>query len=1041
MSWYQAIEARQSLGRQTRRPGSLAGLHEARREHLGQFFTPTPLAALLWRVVSPAIERALARRPGARVAVLDNSVGTGRLLQFADPKRHVLGGVDIHAESVAALVKEVEAAGFQAEIVACGMEAAKPSGYGVAVINPPFSLHLESPMLEPYPCTTWGRFGANTSATSHAYALHQALEAADVVAAILPRTYASLLPADPDLSGRLWALIELPTGAFREEGTDVRVDIAVFGREERDNVQRITVASFSDPVPDLGLQCVSTWESRPRLSVTGIKDEGPSITTAVTGDNRVRVVHDRRRIGLRFACGLTEARVLNALYRDLLDNHRLDNHRYPSGIRYLGEAVLDLEVHLVQPDPWASFQDLIDTIRNAGGAPEVDPGLINYLRKRMRQIPRQTEPFAQTVYMPDGMLHDGPAKARARTTFVANPNVWLSPVIEQGTEVELEPTDDGRFAFSVGGECYVLGRDEVYDKFDVPQAEGRWVKLFPGRHVRFPELAHALRARVRALGIDAWMNWPHQADDLIEVMIAPGGATVGWDTGLGKARLAAALILLSGCRHGLITVFPYLLDEMVTELSGLPIDQGDWQVIERPEQLQNLKRINVITYNRLRAPIHEAHPRRTYAKLLRRRIGTLVADEGELLANMQSQQARALWQLSARRRFVLTATPIANYPRDTLPLRVFTAGDAVAHQPYGYRRYYLDPVLRQSTMTAARGIDAFRDHFVTVEWVTHEWEEDMQSGAKREVPKITNLEEYRRKLRPHLKRRVVDEPEIAARVPIPKPAESYTEVEWDEDHLAYYLDVAEHFAQWYLRARQDAAGKNRQINLVALLARIQAVQFAASFPQRGIEGFGAYMPLTSKQRYAIDRMKRWADEGRKAILYADNPGLLDLLHRHLQADGYDALVFHGGQPIKARTRALKSRFRFGDTPNLLASIRVTQAGLNIPEASRVLFYNRGWTWKTEKQAQGRVLRPQQKNDVLIDRAHLVGSIDVYMGQMVAFKRDAFQAGLDFATPEFANAEFAHLDTVLYRFCEDLAKLRQMSARELVDHLTARRAAA
>lgn len=1040
MSWYAPLAELESRGRHAKRPGSLAGLHEARREHLGQFFTPTPLAHVLWRLVLPAIERALTRKPGSRVALYDNSVGSGRLLQFADPERHELGAVDVDGVTLKALTQAVTNAGFRAEVGGGGMESARPTGFGVSLLNPPFSLHLEAPTLEPYPCTTWGRFGATSSAVSHAYALHQSLEAAHVVGAILPETYAETLESDRDLSPRLRAIVMLPAGSFREENTEVRVAIAVFGHAKRRGAQviRLRLASLSDPIPDLGLDCPNTYEQPWQLRSVGVEDEGPAIQTPVTGDSRVRVVHNGRRLQLKFACGLTEAKVLNAVYKDLLAPHRMENHRYPAGLKYLGEGALDLEVHLAQPDPMASFGQLLDTIRAAGGVPDVDPGLNNYLRKRIRQLPRQLAPFAHTAFMPNGMAN-GNARATVRATFALEPDSWVSPLLEKGAVVDLTDGGDGNFTFTAEGKRYILNRDQAFERFEVQESAGGWVNLTPGRHEEFPDLAVALGARVRALGIDSWMDWPHQESDLVELMIAPNGAVVGWDTGLGKARLASALILLSGCRHGLVTVFPYLLDEMLDELKALPISPDEWQVIERPEQLTSLRRINVITYNRLRSSTCKAGRRRTYAHALRRRIGVLVADEGELLANSQSDQARALWQLSARKRFVLTATPIGNYPRDTLPLRVFTSGDGVAHQPYGLRRWYLDPILRQTTMTAQRGIDKFREDFVTLEWVTHEWEEDMQSGAKREVPKIANLEEYRRRLRPHLKRRVADEPDIAGKVRIPKPAEEFIELPWDERHLGFYLDVAERFAHEYRQARATADERRQQLNLVALLARIRAVEIAASFPQRGVEGFGAFTGLTSKQRHAIETLKGWADDGRKAILYAENPGLLELLHRELAEDGYESLLFHGGLNIKKRTQAMKQHFRRGRCPLLLAGLRVTQAGLNIPEASRGYFYDRGWTWKTEKQAQGRMLRPQQMNDVLLMRAHLRGSIDVYKGQMVAFKRDAFRAGLDFATPEFVGAEFAHLDTMLHRFVEDLAQMRNMTSRELLDALTRRAA--
>ncbi|PMY01185.1 class I SAM-dependent methyltransferase, partial [Pseudomonas sp. GW460-13] len=91
-------------------------------------------------------------------------------LQFADPGTHSLYGVDVHQPTIEAVQQAVEAAGFDGSFRHAGMEEIHPKRFDAALINPPFSIHLESPHLKPYDCTTWGRFGANTSALSHEYA-------------------------------------------------------------------------------------------------------------------------------------------------------------------------------------------------------------------------------------------------------------------------------------------------------------------------------------------------------------------------------------------------------------------------------------------------------------------------------------------------------------------------------------------------------------------------------------------------------------------------------------------------------------------------------------------------------------------------------------------------------------------------------------------------------------------------------------------------------------------------------------------------------
>jgi len=66
----------------------------------------------------------------------------------------------------------------------------------------------------------------------------------------------------------------------------------------------------------------------------------------------VRVVRHNRRVILKFQCGLTEAKVLNALYVD----HALTGEtRLPTGVQFIGQGKFDLHVALLQRDPVDSF--------------------------------------------------------------------------------------------------------------------------------------------------------------------------------------------------------------------------------------------------------------------------------------------------------------------------------------------------------------------------------------------------------------------------------------------------------------------------------------------------------------------------------------------------------------------------------------------------------------------------------------------------------------------------------------------------------------
>lgn len=99
-NWYQLAD-RQGKGA-TLRPGSLGGLAEARRANRGEFYTPDAVAKRMFEIVAPALQAA-SEHEHARCGILDNSIGTGRLIQFASPDAHEIYGIEINTEQVRAL--------------------------------------------------------------------------------------------------------------------------------------------------------------------------------------------------------------------------------------------------------------------------------------------------------------------------------------------------------------------------------------------------------------------------------------------------------------------------------------------------------------------------------------------------------------------------------------------------------------------------------------------------------------------------------------------------------------------------------------------------------------------------------------------------------------------------------------------------------------------------------------------------------------------------------------------------------------------------
>ena len=1042
-AWYDPLRSIPSLGSQAVKVTRLADLHEAREQHLSQFWTPNAAALYMWRIASQAIDKALMEAESDRVAILDNSIGSGRLVQFADPARHTVAGVDVDGEKLKLVAHQLESAGFRFDLLHAGMEEIHPRGFGVALLNPPFSCHLETALLRPYGCTAMGRFGPNSSAISHHYALHQALEAADVVVALVPRTAADEARNDPDLKPRLQGVLHLPGNTFASEGANVQTSILVFGHEARKGAPYIgRVDDIGVDPPAFDLYCRASWKSDPRpLQKLSVRMDEPTIRTPVTSEREVYVSRKGPEFRLKFRCGLTEAKVRNALMEARLDKFGDDKHRYPAGVDFVGQGILDVELHLMQPDPLASFANLLKRIRLAGGIPRADAGILPYLEKLVRRRAIENTPTRHWVWVPPGGDLGVPLDsadrltASARTGHLINPKRWGSPRIEVGEQVAVlrkVGAAGERFVYGKSGVSAELTRAELLDKFTivtVTATEGQWVLKAPGRRVTFPQNAQGLMARVRVLGIENWLTWAYQVDDLVEAGLTRG-CVIGWQPGLGKGRLCVALALLGGGRRNLVVVEAQLLDEVKSELEKIQLDPSLWQMIEGPEALQDLRLINVISYTRLRML---AEGNTTYAKRLRNRVHTVIADEGHAIAN-DSQQVQALYQVSPKRRYALTGTPIGNYPRSLLPLAVWAIGDGTAAQPYGRRRPYLEPRLISSMSYAKRGYDAFRDKHVVVDWCTYEFLDDF-SGGKREIPALAGVDDFRSFAGKLVIRRTWKEPEVAAYISVPDPEFETHTIEWDDDHLAFYLQTAEEFADWWRETRRSVGVDGKRLNLVGVLARIGGVFRALTYPQ-GMDWNGSrFTGRTSKQRAAVEYLSKNDAEGHKTIFYATSPDVLAMLSNDLRERGVDSVLYTGKVPLKARTRALNERFRYGNCSTLLCSFGTGQTGLNLPQANREGFYNRCWSPRQEEQALYRALRPQQVNTLGVDLFHLRGSHDLYMGTMVAMKADSSRCGLDYGTPEYSSKDFMHWLQILDSFCEDLAQLRGVSRHQLREVLS------
>jgi SNF2 family DNA or RNA helicase len=585
----------------------------------------------------------------------------------------------------------------------------------------------------------------------------------------------------------------------------------------------------------------------------------------------------------------------------------------------------------------------------------------------------------------------------------------------------------------------IVSADDINNYVSI--ADREWKRIGVSMKDRRPDLWKNADAVITSLRIDDFFSRDFQKNDVREVYSRQSNAIIGYDMGLGKTRFSLALALLGG-KHNLIVVPAHLVDEVMLEVKACGLtDQS--HVIQSSHDVSHLKKINIISYSCLKKPLggfrkptqdasdeaksdekdddsDDTKPGvawRTIGDLLRNRIHTVICDEAHVLSNKKSQQTQAVMRVGGRRRYALTGTPIQNYVRNLTGLMTWIGGDGTCRQPFGFKRPFITPYLYKNTAVSERGQDVFAERHVTLEWVTHEFRDDLESGAKREIPKVKNAKALQDVLAPLMLRRSVDEPDVSKYFHVPKPTVTSVKVAWNTDHLIHYYKVCTEFKNWYV------SSENKH-NLAQVLIKIRAVDNAANIPFINGPG-GLFHGTSSKMESALQRIKEWVHDGHRVIVGSQRPAISLLIANGLNAMGIETIAHHGQIPIHKRNKTLYAKFVNGTTPVLSATIQSLQTGYNLWMADRVLMLEHDWTSKSEDQFIRRVLRPQQKKQVEVEFMELDGSIDVYKGQMAGQKRTTSQLIIDHEGDESNQEDFKHMEHILYDFVKGTDGLQAM----------------
>ena len=341
----------------------------------------------------------------------------------------------------------------------------------------------------------------------------------------------------------------------------------------------------------------------------------------------------------------------------------------------------------------------------------------------------------------------------------------------------------------------------------------------------------------------------------------------------------------------------------------------------------------------------------------------VVLDEAQAIKNPAAKQTRAVKQLDAQARIVLTGTPVENRLSDLWSIFDF-----------------LNPGLLGSSRAFTRFTKRLADR-------PHN-----PYGPLREL------------VRPYLLRRLKTDPRVIDDLP-------------DKTEVKAFCPLSPKQAALYQRAVDDLArqldgadGIQRKGLVLAFLMRFKQI---CNHPSQWL-GDGAWAEADSGKFGRLrDLAEVIAARQEKALVFTQFREATAPLAAFLgSVFGRPGLVLHGETAVKQRAELVRRFQEDDDAPFFVLSLKAGGAGLNLTAASHVIHFDRWWNPAVENQATDRAFRIGQTKNVLVHKLVCRGTVEEKIDQLIESKqrlsRDLLDVGAEALLTEMGDDELLKL---------------------------------
>ncbi|MCC6508985.1 MAG: DEAD/DEAH box helicase [Pirellulaceae bacterium] len=324
----------------------------------------------------------------------------------------------------------------------------------------------------------------------------------------------------------------------------------------------------------------------------------------------------------------------------------------------------------------------------------------------------------------------------------------------------------------------------------------------------------------------------------------------------------------------------------------------------------------------------------------------IVLDEAQAIKNSAAAQTKAIKQIPARGRIVMTGTPVENDLGDLWSLFDFSS-----------------PGLLGSATVFKRFV-----------------------SSKDEAIRAKHLVAVRKLIQPYVLRRLKSDPTVAPDLP-PK-TEMRVDCGLAPMQAALYAEVIQD-----LKTTLDlATGIQRRGLVLAVLMQLKQI---CNHPALYLKQANFKAQDSGKFAEMASLCELMSEKQEKVIVFSQFQSMCEPLKNFLaEVFGREGFVLTGKTTAKARSKMVADFQQPFGPPYMVISVKAGGTGLNLTQASHVIHFDRWWNPAVEDQATDRAFRIGQTRHVLVHKFVCRGTLEERIDELIQSKRKLSQELFD-----------------------------------------------